>query len=143
TEAQLILTHAGLARAAAAANNLTEAKVHVEHVLNMLYGADDATRHRDYDGNGILENPGDGFGFLPYAANVQFKMLSAAESPGVTPHIADHAFAAAEVVGNFADAPGTWSEALFTAAAQALAAGTASEARDHAIQMENLARQIL
>ncbi|MFO7632531.1 MAG: hypothetical protein R6W76_08335, partial [Caldilinea sp.] len=62
-EARMMLTHANLARSSAAAGQLAGARVHTEHVLNILYGKDDS-RHRDYNGDGKVENPGDGFGLL-------------------------------------------------------------------------------
>lgn len=143
-EARMMLTHANLARSSAAAGNLAGARVHTEHVLNILYGASDP-RHGDYNGDGKVENPGDGFGLLRYAANVDVNMLLAAESVGVTEHIFNQAVAASGVVGNFApaDGGGTWSDQVVTQATQTLFAGSAGAALAPATAARDLATRIV
>lgn len=143
-EARMLLTHANLAQSSAAAGSLAGARVHTEHVLNILYGAADP-RHGDYDGNGVAENPGDGFGLLRYAANVDLNMLTAAESAGVTDHIFNQAVAASAVIGNFAPADGgnTWSDQLVVQAAQVLASGSAAVALTLSTAARDLAMRIV
>jgi len=143
-EARMMLTHANLARSSAAAGNLAGARVHSEHVLNILYGKSDP-RHLDYNGDGTAENPGDGFGVLRYAANVDLNMLTAAESAGVTPHIFDQAVATSAVIANFAPADGadTWSDQLVAQATQVLAAANAAAASDPATAARDLATRIV
>jgi len=143
-EARMLLTHANLARSSAAAGSLSGARLHTEHVLNILYGSEDP-RYGDYTGDGVAENPGDGYGLLRYAANVDLNMLIAAESSGVTDHIFDQSVAASAVIGNFAPADGanTWSDQLVTQATQVLAAGSAPAALTPSTAARDLATQIV
>lgn len=143
-EAQMMLAHANFARAAALANNRGEARTHAEHVLNILYGKNDP-RHQDYNGDGTAENPGDGFGLLPYAARMRTNMVYAAESAGATDHIFNQAAAASAVIGNFApaDGDGTWADLLVTEAFAILNAATVDETKAPANQLRDLALQIL
>jgi hypothetical protein len=142
-EAQMMLTHANLARAAANNGSLSGAKVHTEHVLNILYGKDDP-RHGDYNNDGKIENPGDGYGLLRYAANMDLNMLYTAESVDVTPHIETQSFAVSVVIGNFApaDGSGTWADALIEQATQVLSATVAPDTVTPANQVRTLATQI-
>src|SRR5690606_8352572 len=57
-QAQILYTHANFAKDEANANNLPAAKLHAEHVLNILYSTSDA-RFGDHDGNGFADNVGD------------------------------------------------------------------------------------
>lgn len=54
---------------AAAIGALPEMRVHLEHVVNILEGAA-GPRFGDHDGNGVAEDPGDGFGVKGYAGQV-------------------------------------------------------------------------
>ena len=54
---------------AAAIGAQPEMRAHLEHIVNILDGAGGA-RFGDHDGNGVAENPGDGFGVIGYAAQI-------------------------------------------------------------------------
>ncbi|RLT32717.1 MAG: hypothetical protein DWI57_18185, partial [Chloroflexi bacterium] len=143
-EARLMATHANLARSAAAAGNLAGARTHTEHTRNILFGKDDP-RYGDFDGTGGIQNPGDGFGLLRYAANADTKLLEAAESAEVTPEMADQLFAATLAIANFAPAndTDTWSDQLIEQTQAILAAATAGEATAPATVMRDLGKQIV
>ncbi|MEZ4831024.1 MAG: hypothetical protein R2873_03305 [Caldilineaceae bacterium] len=66
-QAALLNTHAGFARDELNKGNLTVAKRHIEHVLNILYGQYDPN-YGDQDGDTVVEDPGDGLGVLFYAS---------------------------------------------------------------------------
>ena len=59
------ILHANLAKDS---STLAAVKNHLEHVINIIEGSDGAN-FGDLDGNGITENPGDGFGVVPQAQN--------------------------------------------------------------------------
>ena len=143
-EARLMATHANLARSAAAAGNLAGARTHTEHTRNILFGKDDP-RYGNFDGTGGIENPGDGFGLLRYAANADVKLLEAAESEEVSPEMADQLFAATLALANFAPASdtGTWSDQLIEQTQQILAAANAAAATGPATAMRDLANRIV
>ncbi len=54
---------------AAAIGSLPEMRIHLEHVVNIIEGAA-GPRFDDHDGNGVAENPGDGFGVIGYSSQI-------------------------------------------------------------------------
>jgi plastocyanin len=64
-EADTLLQHAQFLREAYDVGDLALVHRHAEHILNIIHGAD-AT---DANGDGTLENPGDGFGLLANSAS--------------------------------------------------------------------------
>jgi len=62
--------HAGLANEAATGGDLTGARKHAEHIINIIVGEASGDKFGiafgDHDGNGVAENPGDGYGVWPY-----------------------------------------------------------------------------
>jgi hypothetical protein len=65
-QAGVLFEHARLASDALTAGDLRGAKVHAEHVINIAGGQDNPD-FGDGNGNGQVENPGDGFGVSAYA----------------------------------------------------------------------------
>lgn len=66
SEAQTHDSHLGFAQSAVDGGNLTAAKQHLEHTINVLEGlASEAYGDWNQSG-GRPENPGDGFGLIPY-----------------------------------------------------------------------------
>jgi hypothetical protein len=73
---QGLLTQSGIANShilnafnAAAIGAYAEMRIHSEHVINIVEGTN-GPRFADYNGDGRAENPGDGFGALPYARQI-------------------------------------------------------------------------
>jgi len=64
-QTDLAVQHAQNASNAAAIGSLAELRVHLEHLINILEGANGA-RFGDYDGDGQKQNPGDGYGVVLY-----------------------------------------------------------------------------
>jgi hypothetical protein len=64
-QAQIARQHAGFAQEAINQNNLVEAKVHAEHVVNILDG-ETGDRFGDINLDGQAQNPGDGVGVRVY-----------------------------------------------------------------------------
>lgn len=65
-QTDLALQHVQNAVNAAAIGAVSETRTHLEHVINILEGVQGA-RYGDYTGDGIAQNPGDGFGVSGYA----------------------------------------------------------------------------
>jgi hypothetical protein len=86
-QATLALTHGNLGLAQAKAGNLTGAKTHAEHVVNIIEGSKGA-KFGDLDKDGTTGNPGDGMGVLAYAADV-IKRANAAQTAGAGDDILD------------------------------------------------------
>lgn len=63
-ESDEVLRHAGFLKAAFDADNLPLARLHAEHLINMVEGRQ-GELFGDGDGDGKVRNPGDGFGILP------------------------------------------------------------------------------
>jgi hypothetical protein len=58
-------SHLNLMLTAIGEGNLAGAKSHAEHVINILEGESGAN-FGDWNGDGLVQNPGDAFGLLPY-----------------------------------------------------------------------------
>ncbi|GAB4499323.1 MAG: hypothetical protein OHK0052_14180 [Anaerolineales bacterium] len=65
-QTDLALQHVQNAVNAAAIGAVGETRTHLEHVINILEGVQGA-RYGDYTGDGVAQNPGDGFGVSGYA----------------------------------------------------------------------------
>ncbi len=137
TEAELLALHAGFARDAVNANNLGEAKMHVEHVLNTLYGQADA-RYGDHNQDGSTDNPGDGYGLLRYSSALSATLAVAAGSIDATQHIKARVAEVRVTVGNI----GSWSPLLIARAQEVLNAANFSAAQAPATQLAGLATRI-
>jgi hypothetical protein len=81
TESQIARDHASNAINAAAIGAFAEMRVHCEHIINIIEGAD-GTRYADYNGDGRAENPGDGFGALAYARQIAALLPAAGDDLG-------------------------------------------------------------
>lgn len=86
----LAIEHAGLLLGELAANNLSEARRHAEHVINILDGETGAI-FGDLDGDGVAQNPGDGVGVRGYVAGAQEHAQLAADAEGATEEVKLHA----------------------------------------------------
>lgn len=137
SQAEILALHAGLAKDAVNANNLSEAKLHVEHVLNTLYGAADP-RYDDYNNDGLADNPGDGYGLLRYSSALSATLALAASSIDATPYIKDRVAEVRTTVGNI----GVWSPLLITKAQEVLAANSFNAAQTPATQLAGFATRI-
>ena len=99
-QADVLLTHATNAKTWADQGDLAEAKRHTEHAINILVG-EDSPLFKDWNGDGNLQNPGDGFGILPgtedlngdgkvnvgYVKGTHDHIKNAANSPDATDNI--------------------------------------------------------
>ncbi|MFQ5577703.1 MAG: hypothetical protein ACE5G8_12040 [Anaerolineae bacterium] len=68
-QAEVAAQHVQNAANAAAIGALPEAHLHLEHVINVLEGAE-GERFGDHTGDGVAQNPGDGFGVRRYAGQI-------------------------------------------------------------------------
>jgi hypothetical protein len=69
SQTDVAVQHVQNAANAAAIGALPEMRFHLEHVVNILEGAA-GPRFGDHDGNGVAENPGDGFGVIGYSSQI-------------------------------------------------------------------------
>lgn len=79
------------------ANNPSEVRSNAEAVVNLIVGKEDLQFYNDWDGNGAINDPGDGYGLLlngdqgGYLDGMIHHSSYAAESPGATEEIKMHA----------------------------------------------------
>lgn len=99
-QTNVALTHAGQASRSGA---LAEVKQHAESVINVIEGSSGA-HYGDLDGNGTVEDAGDGFGVLNYAADARkYAELTVQAAPN------DTAFSTfAPQVSESSDNAGAW-----------------------------------
>jgi len=137
SQAEILALHAGLARDAVNANNLGEAKMHVEHLLNTLYGQADA-RYGDHNNDGLADNPGDGYGLLQYSAKLSETLPLAANTSDATQPIKDRV---AEVQATLANLNG-WAPLLINQATAVLNAANAGAAQTPVTQLVGFATRM-
>lgn len=71
----IAIQHIHNAQNAAALNAQGEMRMHMEHVINIFEGAS-GPRFKDYTGDGLAQNPGDGFGVKGYARAMRDLLVS-------------------------------------------------------------------
>lgn len=91
-EEQLLLAaeHAGFMLDELGNDNIREAQRHAEHVVNILDGESGA-RFGDLDGDGLAQNPGDGFGARAYLEGAKEHAQLAAGAEDATAEVKLHA----------------------------------------------------
>ena len=95
-EADNVLLHAQFLQDAVDESNLPNVLFHAEHLVNMIEGKE-GEHYGDLNGNGKIENPGDGYGLLEngsqlgYIKGTQDHAMLAANSPDATDAIKLHA----------------------------------------------------
>jgi len=102
-QAAVALLHANLALSEANNGNLAGAKLHAEHVVNIIDGTTE-----DLNGDGQGQNPGDGIGLVTYAAaagtHTGFAAASVPDSTPITENAVQVQTATANVLAWAADA---------------------------------------
>lgn len=102
-QAAVALLHANLALSEANKGNLAGAKLHAEHVVNIIDGTTE-----DLNGDGQGQNPGDGIGLVTYAAaagkHAGFAAASVPDSMPITENAVQVQTATANVLAWAADA---------------------------------------
>ena len=160
-QAEALLTHATNAKTWADQNDLGEAKRHTEHAINILVG-EDSPLFKDWNGDGQVQNPGDGFGILPgvedrngdgrvnvgYAKGTHDHIKNAANSPDATENIKARAEQVKASVYNIMGRTGdptypNWAGQLLAKAQEVINATTVAEAQAAAAEMVQLADLIL
>lgn len=129
--------HSGLALEALAADNLAEAKLHTEHVVNILEG-ENGPNYGDWDGDGLAQNPGDGFGVRAYMDWAK-QQAALAAAPGASDEVVLHAAHVAIAIDNGM----VWLAEAEDAALRLLSSDSTSEAQTHADQMNQLVNDVL
>jgi plastocyanin len=91
-EEQLLLAieHTGFMLEELAADNIREAQRHAEHVVNILDG-EGGDSYGDLDGDGVAQNPGDGFGVRAYLEGAKQHAQLASDAEGATAEVQLHA----------------------------------------------------
>ncbi len=94
-QSEEMLRHAQFLQEAQAEGNLANEKLHAEHLVNLIEGQE-GEHYGDLNGNGKVDNPGDGYGILPnggngYVAGLRDHAKLAASAPDTTAEIKVHA----------------------------------------------------
>jgi plastocyanin len=133
----IAIEHATLLLDALAVDNLGEAKLHAEHVVNILDG-EDGEHYGDLDGDGRAQNPGDGVGVRVYLEGAREHAGLAAEADGATDEVTLHS---GHVVIAAENALG-WVDEAIDAAEHVITADTPAEAMPFADELGQLTADI-
>ena len=123
--------HAGFALDALAANDLTEAKMHLEHVVNILDG-ETGERFGDVNLDGQTQNPGNGVGVRVYLEKSRNHLETALQTDDVTIVQQQQGAEAITAVNNSL----TTLENIFDNALRMLATDTVEEAQPIADELQ-------
>lgn len=137
TQNAIAIDHATLLQDALAVGNLGEAKLHAEHVVNILDG-ESGEHYGDLDGDGRVQNPGDGVGVRVYLEGAREHATLAGEAVGATDEVKLHS---GHVVISADNALG-WVDEAIDAAEHVLSADTPAEAMPFADELGQLTADI-
>lgn len=112
--------------------SIADAQRHAEHIVNLLEG-EEGEAYGDLDGAHGVQNPGDGYGIIPYVTQFRATALAAGDAPDATEAMRTHA----EHVRLASDNALLWADQVRTAALEITAAtrvgdiGSQVEALNH------------
>lgn len=89
-QAEELTRHAQYIQLAYDLGSIADAQRHAEHVINILEG-EGGEFYRDWDGAHGLQNPGDGFGLIPYIEQMKAAAVAASMAEDATSAIKTHA----------------------------------------------------
>jgi plastocyanin/uncharacterized membrane protein YozB (DUF420 family) len=89
-QAEELTRHAQYIQLAYDLGSIADAQRHAEHIINILEG-EGGEFYKDWDGAHGLQNPGDGFGLIPYIENMKAAALAASMAEDATTAIETHA----------------------------------------------------
>jgi plastocyanin len=95
--------------------------------------------YRDFDNNGEIQDPGDGFGILRYADAVAAQAVAAASAPGATENVRVHAAELQVLAGNLRE----WGTQVVDLVIKAHQGTTPAEQQSHASAAFDLTRAML
>lgn len=137
-QALIAVDHAQLLQDELTANNLAGAKIHAEHVVNILDGEAGAD-FGDLDGDGRAQNPGDGFGVRAYLEGAKEHAQLAADAPGATDEVKLHA----QHVQIASDNALEWVDEAIAEALHVISADSVGEAQPFADTLSERTAEIL
>jgi plastocyanin len=90
TQAEELTRHAQYIQLAYDLGSIADAQRHAEHIINILEG-EEGELFKDWDGAHGLQNPGDGFGLIPYIEHTKAAAIAASVAEDATKAIKTHA----------------------------------------------------
>jgi plastocyanin len=133
-----LFRHAKAVNGAAVVGDFDGMNRHIEHMLTLVQGQG-GEHYRDFDNNGEIQDPGDGYGIVRYADAVAAQAQAAAAAPGATDNVRFHAAEAQVLAGNLRE----WSAQVVDLVIKAHQATTAAEQQANASQALTLTRTML
>jgi plastocyanin/uncharacterized membrane protein YozB (DUF420 family) len=117
-----LIRHAQYVQTAYDFLSIADAKRHAEHIINLLAGTN-GEHFGDLDGAHGIQNPGDGFGIIPYVTLIRETAVQAANAPDATTAIQIHSTHVELATANALD----WASQIQTAALQIQAAASVGD----------------
>jgi plastocyanin/uncharacterized membrane protein YozB (DUF420 family) len=137
-QAEELLRHAAFVQTAFDLLSIADAQRHAEHIVNVLNGAQ-GEHFGDLDGAHGVQNPGDGFGLVPYVTVMQETAVAAATAPDATNAIQIHSTHVVMATDNAL----AWAAQIEAAALQILAADSVGEIEPHVATITRLSPLLL
>ena len=132
------LRHAQQIVNAARVSDFNSLNRHAEHSFTIVEGVG-GPNYRDFDGDGDIVDPGDGFGILNYSDAIAAQAAAAMAAADVTPNVAVNAQLLSEVASNLRE----WGEQIVQAGIEAHQATDAATQIARAEEMVLLSENLL
>jgi hypothetical protein len=133
-----LLRHVEFVQTAYDLLSIADAQRHAEHIINLLGGTQGA-HFGDVDGLHGVQNPGDGFGIIPYVTLQQETAVSAANAPDATNAIQVHSTHVVMASSNALD----WADQIEAAALQIVAADSVGDIGPYVATLTQLSPLLL
>jgi plastocyanin/uncharacterized membrane protein YozB (DUF420 family) len=137
-QTEQLFRHAKAVNSAALFGDFNSLNRHIEHLFTIIDGKGGA-RYKDFDGDGLINDAGDGFGIRNYAEAVTAEAQAAAAAPDATENVKTHAAHLLILADNLR----TWSDQLIDLAIKAHQATTLTERQKYAAQLFQLSQEML
>ncbi|HLB49161.1 MAG TPA: cupredoxin domain-containing protein [Anaerolineales bacterium] len=137
-QAEEITHHATELNRAAQTGDRESMNRHIEHMVAIVNGKS-SPETVDFDGDGFVDNPGDGFGILNYADAIEAQAKAAAAAPDATENVQTQAQELQALAGNIR----AWAKRMLELGLGAHNAQTDADRQAHTQDIPGLAAQLL
>jgi plastocyanin len=133
-----LLRHAVEIDRAAQGGDVASMNRHIEH-LSAILGGKGSPEAIDFEGDTFVDNPGDGFGIVNYAAAIAAQADLVINTPNMPDNVKQHALQLKQIAGNITE----WSTRLFQLRLAAHNANNAKDRTDHTVEIPQVVTQLL
>jgi hypothetical protein len=137
-QTEQLFRHAKAVNGSAVVGDFNSLNRHIEHLFTIIDGKGGA-RYKDFDGDGLINDAGDGFGIRNYADAVTAEAEAAAAAPDATENVKTHAAHLLILADNLR----AWSDQIVDLSIKAHQATVPADQQKHTAQLLQLSQEML